>query len=138
MGGEGIVLKDPASLYRPGERSPAWLKLKPKLTLDVKVTAESADRIAWGERGEAVMLEMAYKHPRTGQRVEIRQAVRIAGQQPFELKIGAGASVVCWGVMPSWDAEASIVSELGVSPTPVLRAAVDLGLPAKLVSPYRF
>jgi bifunctional non-homologous end joining protein LigD len=33
MGGEGIVLKEPASLYRPGERSPAWLKLKPKFTL---------------------------------------------------------------------------------------------------------
>jgi len=29
MGGEGIVLKDPKSVYRPGERSPAWLKLKP-------------------------------------------------------------------------------------------------------------
>jgi ATP-dependent DNA ligase len=64
MGGEGIVLKDPASLYRPGERSPAWLKLKPKLTLDVKVTGGSAERIAWGDRGEAVMLELVYKHPR--------------------------------------------------------------------------
>jgi hypothetical protein len=31
MGGERIVLKDPTSLYRPGERLPAWLKLKPKL-----------------------------------------------------------------------------------------------------------
>ena len=29
LGGEGIVLKDPASLYRPGDRSPAWLKVKP-------------------------------------------------------------------------------------------------------------
>jgi bifunctional non-homologous end joining protein LigD len=27
MGGAGIVLKDPASLYRPGERSPAWLAI---------------------------------------------------------------------------------------------------------------
>jgi ATP-dependent DNA ligase len=36
MGGEGIVLKDPASLYRPGKRSSAWLKLKPQFTLDVK------------------------------------------------------------------------------------------------------
>jgi len=44
MGGEGIVLKDPASLYRPGERSSAWLKLKPKLTLDVTVTGGSASR----------------------------------------------------------------------------------------------
>ena len=27
MGGEGIVLKERTSLYRPGVRSPAWLKL---------------------------------------------------------------------------------------------------------------
>ena len=101
MGGEGIVLKDPASLYRPGERSPAWLKLKPKLTLDVTVTGGSAERIAWGDWGEAVMLELAYKHPRTGTRTTIKQAVRIARQQPFELNVGARASLVCWGVMPS-------------------------------------
>ena len=49
MGGDGIVLKDPASRYRPGERSPAWLKLKPKLTLELVVTGGSAERIAWGD-----------------------------------------------------------------------------------------
>jgi hypothetical protein len=101
MGGEEIVLKDPGSLYRPGDCSPAWLKLKPKLTLDVRVTGGSADRIAWGDWGEAVMLQLAYTHPRTGKRVAIRQAVRIARQQPFDLRVGARASVVCWGVMPS-------------------------------------
>jgi ATP-dependent DNA ligase len=101
MGGEGIVLKDPGSLYRPGERFPAWLKLKPKLTLEVTVTGGSADRIAWGDWGEAVMLELAYKHPRSGKRTQIRQAVRIARDQPFESKVGARAFVVCWGVMPS-------------------------------------
>jgi ATP-dependent DNA ligase len=85
------VLKDPASFYRPGERSSAWLKLKPKLTLDVIVTGGSAERIAWGDWGEAVMLELEYAHPRTGERLEIRQAVRIARQQPFELKVGARA-----------------------------------------------
>jgi hypothetical protein len=47
------------------------------------------------------MLELEYAHPRTGERVKIRQAVRIARLQPFELKVGARASVVCWGVMPS-------------------------------------
>jgi len=46
----GDRLKDPASLYRPGERSPALLKLKPMLTLDVKMTGGSAERIAWGDR----------------------------------------------------------------------------------------
>jgi bifunctional non-homologous end joining protein LigD len=44
MGGEGIVLKDPTWLSCPGERSPAWLKLKPKLTLEVVVTGGSAKR----------------------------------------------------------------------------------------------
>jgi hypothetical protein len=57
MGGEGNVLKDPASLYSPGERSPAWLKLKPKLTLDVTVTGRSDQRIASGDWGEAVKQE---------------------------------------------------------------------------------
>ena len=75
--------------------------MKPKLTLDVTGTAGSAERIAWGDWGEAVMLELAYKHPRTGKRTKIRQAVRIARQQPFELNVGARASLVCWGVMPS-------------------------------------
>ena len=47
------------------------------------------------------LLALAYEHPRTGERMEIRQAVRIARDQPFELRVGARASVVCWGVMPS-------------------------------------
>ena len=37
IGGEGIVLKERTSLYRPGVRSPAGLKLKPKLTLDARI-----------------------------------------------------------------------------------------------------
>jgi ATP-dependent DNA ligase len=41
MGGEGVVLKEPDAPYRPGARSSAWLKLKPKLTLDVVVTGGS-------------------------------------------------------------------------------------------------
>lgn len=47
------------------------------------------------------MLKMVYKHPRMGKRTTIKQAVRIARQQPFELKVGGRVSVVCWGVMPS-------------------------------------
>jgi sulfite exporter TauE/SafE len=46
------------------------------------------------------VLDLAYKHPRTGKRIAIKQALRIARQQPFELKVGARASVVGWGVMP--------------------------------------
>jgi len=61
----------------------------------LKVTGGSEERIAWGDWGEAVMLELEYAHPRTGERVEIRQAVRIVRQQPFELNVGVRASLVC-------------------------------------------
>ena len=88
LGGEGIVLKERTSPYRPGMRSPAWLKLKPKLSLDVVVTGGSAERIRWGDWGEAVMLAFRYTHPRTGAGVEIRQAVRVPRDLPFELVIG--------------------------------------------------
>jgi hypothetical protein len=47
------------------------------------------------------MLELAYKHPRTGKLTRVRQAVMITRQQPYDLQVGARASVVCWGVMPS-------------------------------------
>jgi hypothetical protein len=47
------------------------------------------------------MLELAYTHPRSGAPVQIRQAVRIARDQPFELNPGERASIVCSGVMPS-------------------------------------
>jgi ATP-dependent DNA ligase len=36
-------------------RSPAWLKLKPKLTLEVVVTGGSAERVRGGDWSEAVM-----------------------------------------------------------------------------------
>lgn len=39
-GNEGLMIKDPASLYTPGRRGLAWLKLKKEMaTLDVVVTA---------------------------------------------------------------------------------------------------
>ena len=47
-GGEGIVLKEPVSHYHPGIRSPAWLKVKARLTLVVTVTGGDGERIAWG------------------------------------------------------------------------------------------
>src|SRR5215468_8480505 len=61
-GGEGIVLKEPTSIYRPGMRSLAWLKVKPKLTLEIVVTGGSSEPISWGDWGLAIMLEIAYKH----------------------------------------------------------------------------
>jgi len=100
-GGEGIVLKDPASIYRPGLRSPGWLKVKAKLTLDVTVTGGDPSPIAWGDWGLAVRLEFTYPHPRTAVLTAATQAVRISRDEPFELRADARAEVVCWGVMPS-------------------------------------
>jgi hypothetical protein len=47
------------------------------------------------------MLAFRYMHPRTGAHVEIRQAVRVPRDLPFDLTIGARLPLVCWGVMPS-------------------------------------
>ena len=95
------MLNDPRSIYQPGVRSPAWLMLKPKLTLEVLVTGGSAERIAGGDWGEAVMLEFRYAHPRTGADVAIRQAVRIPRAELFALKVDERITLVCWGVVPS-------------------------------------
>ena len=57
------------------------------------------------------MLAFRYTHPRTGAAVEIRQAVRVPRDRPFDLKIGERLELVCWGVMPS-----------GLLRHPVLRA----------------
>jgi hypothetical protein len=47
------------------------------------------------------MLAFRYTHPRTSAAVEIRQAVRVARDRPFDLTIGARLELICWGVMPS-------------------------------------
>ena len=78
MGGEGIVLKERTSLYRPGIRSPAWLKLKPKLSLNVLLTDGTADRIGWGDWGEAVMLAFRYTHPRVPTSMSARRCTFLA------------------------------------------------------------
>lgn len=51
VGGEGIVLKEPGSIYQPGTRTTAWLKLKPKLTLDVVAAGGSSEPIRWAIGG---------------------------------------------------------------------------------------
>lgn len=61
------------------------------------VTGGSAERIAWGDWGEAVMLAMDYAHPRTTERVSIRQAVSLARQQAVWVRGHRGVL----GVMPS-------------------------------------
>ena len=99
-GRRGHRAQGATSVYRPGIRSPAKLKLKPKLTLEAVVTDGSAERIRWGDWGEAVMLELRYVHPRTGADVEIRQAVRVPRDLPF-VEDGERVQFVCWGMMPS-------------------------------------
>ena len=60
------------------------------------------------------MRAFRYTHPGTGADVEIRQAVRVPRDLPFDLKIGERVTLVCWGVMPS-----------GMLRHPVLRASGD-------------
>jgi hypothetical protein len=50
---------------------------------------------------ERSSIDLSYKHPRSGADVQIQQTVRFTRSQPFELKLGRRAEVVCWGVMPS-------------------------------------
>ena len=97
LGSEGILLKERTSAYRPGVRSPAWLKLNPKLSLEVVVTGGAVERIGWGDWGQAVMLAFRYTHPRTADDVEIRQAVRVPQDLAFDVRIGERVALVCAG-----------------------------------------
>jgi hypothetical protein len=48
-----------------------------------------------------VRLELDYTHPRTCETVAIEQTVRVPRGDAFELRVGARAESLCWGVMPS-------------------------------------
>src|SRR5262249_59065921 len=90
-GGEGIVLKEPSSIYRPGIRSPAWLKLKPKVALESHRDGRFTGANHLERLGLAVMFDIAYTHPRDGKLIQIRQAIRIRRDEPFSLTVGAQA-----------------------------------------------
>jgi ATP-dependent DNA ligase len=60
QGGEGIVLKERRAPYRPGVRSPAWFKLKNRLTLRVQVLDGSPTLVKWGDWGRAAKVRLAY------------------------------------------------------------------------------
>jgi hypothetical protein len=76
-GGEGIVLKDRRSAYKPGTRSASWWKVKHKLVLPVDVVRRAPELVAWGDWGRACMMEFAYQDPRSDRRVTVEQAVRV-------------------------------------------------------------
>jgi ATP dependent DNA ligase-like protein len=99
-GGEGIVLKDRRSPYKPGLRSRAWLKRKEKLTIPVEVLHCAGELIEWGDWGQACVMAFAYHHPRTGEAVTVEQGVRV--RAAAEWTVGRGpAEVLCWGVLRS-------------------------------------
>jgi ATP-dependent DNA ligase len=100
QGGEGIVLKDPRSPYRPGVRSPAWLKVKHHLTLRVQVLGGSPVLVKWGDWGWAAKVQLAYTHPRTGALTTIDELVRVTDPDGWKLRLGE-ADVLCWGILPS-------------------------------------
>ena len=45
-------------------------------------------------------MRLVYHHARTGALIENRQAIRVP-REGLELRMGARAEVLCWGVMPS-------------------------------------
>jgi ATP-dependent DNA ligase len=100
-GGEGIVLKDRRSPYRPGLRSPHWLKVKSRVNLTVHVQAGDPELARWGNWGWAVRLTLTYTHPHTGVTVNIDEIVRVPQPDAFILHVGASATVQCWGFLPN-------------------------------------
>ena len=100
QGGEGTVLKDHRAPYRPGVRSPAWRKVKHRLTLPVQVLDGSPGLVRWGDWGWAARVQLAYTHPRTGALTTIEELVRVTDPDGWALRLGE-ADVLCWGILPS-------------------------------------
>jgi DNA ligase-1 len=66
-GYEGVVVKNVVSPYAAGRRDSAWVKLKPRHTLDLLVTA-----VEWGSgrrRGWLSNLHLAARNPESGELV---------------------------------------------------------------------
>jgi hypothetical protein len=66
-----------------------------------------------GRSGHA--LELEYLHPRTAERVRIRQAVRIGRQEPFDLRVNAKAFAGLLGCHAERNALASALSPVVLS-----------------------
>jgi ATP-dependent DNA ligase len=99
-GGEGIVLKDRRSVYKPGTRSRCWWKAKQKLVLPVEVLQCAPELVAWGDWGRAALMAFAYRDPRTGELVRVEQAVRVSHADGWKPSRGP-ADIICRGVLRS-------------------------------------
>jgi hypothetical protein len=99
-GGEGIVLKDRRSSYRPGTRSRCWWKAKHKLTLAVEVLQCAPERVRWGDWGQAAVMAFSYRDPRSGEMVTMEQAIRVPHADEWAPRRGP-AEILCWGVLRS-------------------------------------
>jgi hypothetical protein len=99
-GGEGIVLKDRRSVYKPGTRSRCWWKAKQKLVLPVEVLQCAPELVAWGDWGRAALMAFAYRDPRTGELVRVEQAVRVSHADGWKPSRGP-AEIICRGVLRS-------------------------------------
>src|SRR5262249_27387354 len=55
--------------------------------------------VPWGKWGWAARLRLTYTHPRSGIRGTIDELVRVPDQKTFELRRGARARVLCWGIL---------------------------------------
>lgn len=99
-GGEGIVLKDRRSVYRPGVRSRVWWKAKHKLTLTVDVLECASKLVTWGDWGQACVMSFAYRDRRTGELATVEQAVRVSGSDEWRPRRGP-AEILCWGILRS-------------------------------------
>src|SRR5262245_63623002 len=80
-------------------RSSAWLKLKERLVIDVLVEDGDRELVRWGDWGWAAKLRLTYTHPRNGIRGPIEELVRIPDRENFELRRGARADGLCWGIL---------------------------------------
>ncbi|MFL6022757.1 MAG: ATP-dependent DNA ligase [Marmoricola sp.] len=63
-GQEGVIVKDPTAAYEAGRRGAAWVKVKPRHTLDLVVLA-----VEWGSgrrRGKLSNIHLGARDPETG------------------------------------------------------------------------
>lgn len=119
-GQEGLMVKDPRSLYRPGRRGQEWLKVKqPLATLDVVVTA-----VEWGHGKRRHLLS------------DYTFAVRASEDDPALLNVGkaySGLTDAELAEMTEWF-KAHTIRDFGrvrlVEPRVVLEVAFDVVQPS--------